>query len=259
MKTYLGLRVFESWTRCGLTGADVSVSPAAPVRLELGRICCQLTYIELESLWETSLIWCWAHSNLLLHHGSEGSDCVCETQKLKTNPWVVSEVSKRNGRHRLHPVSWLCSLQDDVGFPDAIQTSVCPLPATVCCCQYPALADDGTTTDVSLAKLQVDLPRPAPQSSRWPPTMRPEYTGRLHTRQKGEGTVHTNFWPPFYHCPQTPISSFSRIWGLLKITYISQFQFSFSRVLYLCALNIWVFWICMYVCTSEEGTGFHGI
>lgn len=38
----------------------------------------------------------------------------------QTNPWVVSEVSECNGRHRLHPVSWLCSLQDDVGFPDAL-------------------------------------------------------------------------------------------------------------------------------------------
>lgn len=36
MKTYLGLRVFESWTRYGLTGAYISFSPAAPVRAWIG-------------------------------------------------------------------------------------------------------------------------------------------------------------------------------------------------------------------------------
>lgn len=121
MKTYLGLRVFESGTRCSLTSAYVSGSLKRPQSgLELGRICCQLTYIELESSWGTSFICCWPHSNLFLHHGSESSDCVRETQKLKTNPRVVSEVSECNGRHRLYPVSWLCLLQDDVGFPDAL-------------------------------------------------------------------------------------------------------------------------------------------
>lgn len=105
-----------------------------------------------------------------------------------------------------------CLWLHHVGFPDALliltlalaywfpwyhpNTRVCSQLQLTFLCSVPAVSTQrslmrGPPQMWVWSNCRLACQGQRPKAAGWPLTMRPEYTGRPHTRQRGEGTVHT--------------------------------------------------------------------